>query len=537
MMKFINNRFGTEPARDWRALHYFNAYRIIISSLFVALIWIRQLPEPLGVYDARVFSITAHLYLAISVVIIFFINTRRAYLLQVSIQTFIDIVLITLMMYASNGLSSGFGMLLVITVAGCSLLSGRRIAIFFAALATIAVLGHELYVQFFLYYRTPNYTHAGLLGITFFITATLGYTLASRVARSEALVKQHAIELANLAQLNEYIVQRLQSGILVCDNSFVIRLYNESALTLLGVGNEINNRSLHDVSPELQNLLIKWLEGHEYQTVIFTPPSADVEIQASFTRHLTDTKFGILIFLEDVGVLRQRAQQMKLVSLGRLAASIAHEVRNPLGAVAHAGQLLSEAENIGQEENRLLHIINEQSKRVNTIIQNVEMISRRQPSLPQEIRIDKWLTEFVEEFVKNKSLTDDAIECKFNDPDITVKMDVSQFYQVLWNICENALRYSHGQKRILISCAIKSDTHRPYIDIRDFGSGMSKESEIHLFEPFFTTNTGGTGLGLYISRELCEANQASLSLVENTPDGCCFRISFPYHIRQQEFIQ
>ncbi len=527
IIPYITDRFAVESSRDWRALHYFNVYRIVITLLFVTLIWVRQLPEPLGVYDEKIFTIAAHTYLAFAILIVFTINTRRAYMLQVSSYTLIDIILITLMMYASNGLSSGFGMLLVITVAGCSLLSGRRIAIFFAALATIAVLGHELYVQFFLYYRTPNYTHAGLLGVTFFATATLGYVLAARIARSEALAIQHAIDLASLAQLNEYIVQRQQSGILVLDNNFTIRLHNQSALTLLGVGDEINNKSLQEVSNKLLGPLNSWLNGEGDKTVIFKPASGDMEIQASFTRHLTDTKFGILVFLEDVGVLHQRAQQLKLVSLGRLAASIAHEVRNPLGAVAHAGQLLSESNSVEIEEKRLLQIINEQTKRVNTIIQNVEMISRRQTPVPENIMIDNWLTEFVTEFIKTKSLDADSVECIVNNPDLIVRMDTSQLYQVLWNICENALRYSKGDKRIQITSAVKSDTHRPYIDIRDFGKGMNKESEMHLFEPFFTTDPGGTGLGLYISRELCEANQALLNLIENSDKGCCFRIIFP----------
>lgn len=522
---------------SWRALRYFNLYRILVALLFVGLIWIGQLPEPLGIYDQRLFTIAAHAYLLVAIIIAIIIKARLPrYKLQVAVQVFIDIVAISLMMYASNGLDSGFGMLLIIAVAGGSILCAGRIAILFAAIAALAVLGQEVYLQLFRYYPLPNYTHAGFLGMTFFATAILGHVLAARVEQSEALVLQHAVDLESLAQLNEIIVQRMQAGIIVLDDACQIRLANESARMLLGLPERILNRSIVEVAPEVGKSLKQWIDENGARNVIVKPVRGEADVQASFTQLKPDTRFGILIFLEDVALIRQRAQQIKLASLGRLAASIAHEVRNPLGAITHASQLLSEAGRIDDEGNRLIQIIMDQSRRVNTIVENVQHISRREPATLEIIEIKPWLEGFVQEFLSGNNLLRGKVRLLIQPDDILVRMDSSQLTQVLWNLVENAVRYSSGKILLEIHCGVKPDSQRAYIDIIDHGPGMDEDTVEHLFEPFFTTSANGTGLGLYIARELCEANQIALTLYRNSSSGCCFRIHFPHMQKQQEMI-
>lgn len=537
MTKAVTNPMVQTTVTSWRALQYFNLYRLLIALLFVGLIWIGQLPEPLGIYDQWLFAITAHGYLLAGLLIAVIIKARLPrYKLQVAVQVFIDIVAITLMMYASNGLDSGFGMLLIITVAGGSILCAGRIAILFAAIAALAVLGHEVYLQLFRYYPLPNYTHAGFLGITFFVTAILGHVLAARVEKSEALVQQHAVDLESLAQLNEVIVQRMQAGIIVLDDECHIRLANESARSLLGLPQHILNRLIAEVAPEIDKNLKKWLHEDGKRNVIVKPVRGEADVQVSFTQLKPETRFGILIFLEDVALMRQRAQQMKLASLGRLAASIAHEVRNPLGAITHASQLLSETGRIDAEGDRLLYIILEQSRRVNTIVENVQHISRREPSTQEIVVIKPWLEDFVQEFTAGNNLPQGKVRLAVQPEDIMVRMDPSQLNQVLWNLAENAVRYSSGKILLEIHCGIKPDSERAYIDIIDHGPGIAEDTAEHLFEPFFTTSTTGTGLGLYIARELCEANQIALTLYRNSNSGCCFRIHFPHMQKQQEMI-
>lgn len=521
----------------WNALTYFNFYRFLVAFLFAALIWVGQLPVPLGIYDKKLFSISVHFYLLFSISAQFFVRWRTPpYNYQVVIQVMTDIVFISLMMYASAGLNSGFGMLLIIVVAGGGLLSSGKIGILYAAMAAIAVLGQEAFAQLNRIDYPFNYTHAGILGITFFVTAFISQLLASRVYESEALAERRGADLHKLAQLNESIVQRLQSGILVIDGSLSIHLMNKSAQMLLGLGNDNNSVYIEELMPELARNVEKWKAGLGERSIIVRSGKTGIDLQASFIPLNLEEGFEILIYLDDVAQLRQQAQQMKLASLGRLTASIAHEVRNPLGAISHAGQLLSESRTMSEEERRLTAIIADHSKRVNNIIENIMSLNRREQAVPVIIDLTSWLKEFVDEFEYNHGMEKGAVSLSNRSDQILARMDPSQLHQVLWNLMENGTRYSKGMPMMNISSAISSETQRPYIDVIDHGTGIAPEYEEHLFEPFFTTESRGTGLGLYIARELCEANQASLNLYNNSPEGCCFRINFSYPDKQHAFM-
>ena len=258
-----------------------------------------------------------------------------------------------------------------------------------------------------------------------------------------------------------------------------------------------------------------------------------VDILVSFTGLGLQGTEGSLIFLEDAAATRQRAQQFKLVSLGRLAASIAHEIRNPLGAISHAAQLLSESSEHPDDNRRLTAIIQDHSQRVNAIVDNVLNLSRREASVPESFELSPWLERFVRELSARHALEDGDVLVSVTPADMQIRMDRSQLQQVLWNLCENALRYSRGRPRLELRCGLLVSSQRPFLDVIDHGPGISAQVEDNLFEPFFTTERTGTGLGLYIAAELCEANQASLGLYSNTAEGCCFRINFAPPARQQ----
>lgn len=515
------------PASAWRALQYFNLYRFLVGFLFVSLVWIGQLPAPLGDSNKLLFSISAHIYFFCACLFWFFINLKKpSYNLQVTGQVIFDICVISLMMYASAGLTSGFGMLLIIAVAGGSILSAGQIAILFAAVASLSVIFQELYIKLVLLREIPNYTHAALLGITFFITAILGHVLARRVRESEALARQSAADIEGLAGLNERIVQRLQFGVLVLDEHQKVRMYNEAAKTLLGGLDAAQPRSLASISPVVAAKLEEWLQEQAESTALIRSAPEGLDLQVTFMHLRPDTHYRILVFLDDMAAHRQRAQQMKLTSLGRLAASIAHEIRNPLGAISHASQLLAESEDMRREDQNLFHIITEHCRRVNAIIENVQKISKRQPAVPERIKVKSWLGDFVQGFINYHQLPPGAVSLAVANEIPYIYMDASQLRQVLSNLCENALRYSQGMPLIELKSGMRPETGRAYLDVIDHGPGIREDMAENLFEPFITSEYHGSGLGLYIARELCESNQAALTLYENSSAGCCFRITF-----------
>lgn len=520
---------GAEPAGAtvaWRPLRFLNLYRVVLSGLFTALALWGVAPKPLGESDSTLFAAVSVLYLLFSLASGFTIRWRwPAFPVQVVVQVGADIVAITLMMHASGGVTSGFGMLLVVAIAGGSLLIEGRIAILFAALATLAVLGQQFYAALHDPLPAANYTQAGMLGVAFFATAILGYVLARRVRASEALAARRSIDLANLAQLNEHIIQRMQSGILAIDPEGTVRLQNQSACVLLGLRPGSTGRPLGALAPELWKLLEFWQRVNAPSSHIFRPARGEVEVMASFASLGTDGKDGTLVFLQDASGMRQRAQQLKLASLGRLTASIAHEIRNPLGAISHASQLLAESTDFTTADARLNEIVRSNCQRVNAIVETVMQLSRRRAAAPEDLELPPWLDRFAEEFTVGAGRPADLLTVSPGPEGLTVRFDPEQLRQVLTNLCENAQRHAGEDARIELNADVDRESSRPYLDVMDNGPGIPEADMENLFEPFFTTRSDGTGLGLYIAREICEGNQAALRHVP-AESGCCFRVTF-----------
>ncbi len=512
------------------ALRFFNLYRVTLSGLFVLLVWNRNLPPPLGGYDGALFASTASLHFVLACLAQILVETRPAYYTaHVLGQVLLDIGAITVYMYASGGVGSGVGMLLAVSIALGALLTAGRTALFFAGVATSAVLLEEVFLWASAPIPMANYTHAGLLGTAFFTTALLGHVLAERLRASEALAAQRGADIEGLERLSERIVQRMRSGVLVIDAADRVRLANDAAIALLGREGPLPASPLSVLAPELSlHLANRQRRGPAAQLLRTGNRTTDLLISAA------DLGRGaLLVFIEDAAAIHQRAQRLKLGSLGRLAAGIAHEIRNPLSAISHAAQLLSESAARAEEDARLTRIIQGHSARVNRIVENVLAIGRREPSLPEAVAMGPWLSAFVTELKERMGLAQDSITVAVEPADMEAVMDRSQLHQVLWNLCENGLRVSRGTPALEFHAGIKPLAETPYLDIIDHGPGIPAEIAEAIFEPFVSGRPGGTGLGLYIAAELCECNQATLSLHANSPSGCCFRISFPHPQRQQ----
>jgi two-component system sensor histidine kinase PilS (NtrC family) len=447
------------------------------------------------------------------------------------LQIYIDIFTVSLFMHASGGVSSGFGMLLIVAIAGGSILTRGGVAMLFAATAALAVLGQQYYGWATGLFSTASYAHVGMLSAAFFATAYLTYNSARRIRVSEELAAEREVDLANLAQLNEHIIRRMQAGILAIDAQGHIRLMNRSAQQLLGVSRESGGRQLNHVLRGLAELMQEWRDDMSHATHMFRPDSTETNVMASFAAIGNQASDGVLVFLEDASGLAQRAQQLKLAALGRLAASIAHEIRNPLGAISHAGQLLDESSNLDKGDRRLTHMILDNVERMNAIIEDVLQLSRGKPAEPESVGLARWLDGFIADFVTTNVAAKDAISVHVEPPDLEVRFDPNQLRQVVWNLCENGLRHSNGDPSLELNAGLGERTRRPYLEVQDHGEGVPVEVEEQIFEPFYTTRADGTGLGLYLARELCEGNQASLNLMSGAVGGR-FRITFSHPSRQ-----
>ena len=514
-------------ARDvWFALRLFNLYRLIIAGLFAVMGLRGSLPPGFARVDATWLTGVAIAYLLGAGLLQFAIE-RRLYRFDRlrNLLALLDVVALGLFMHASGGASGGYGLLLVVALAGGCLVSGARTSVALAALASLVVLGETAFGQWARDYPLSAYTQAGLLGAALFATALLSNTLAGQVRRSEALAAERAEAIARLSQLNEHIVQRMRAGIVVLGADCSPVLVNAAARRMLG---EEDPKVLE---PALDEVWREWRWKRENRKTPLRLASGE-EVLAAFSPLGQGEGGDTLLFLEDAAETQQRAQQIKLASLGRLTMSIAHEIRNPLGAISQAAQLLAETPALAESDLRLAHIVVEQANRVNDIVKNVMSLGRRSNALAESFRLAAALSRISAQLCDRHSLQAKSILDETNEPGFTVRMDPGQFEQVLWNLCENGLRYSHQEPRLRFVYGTRRDSGRPFLDVIDSGPGMSAETASQAFEPFFTREREGTGLGLYLARELCEANQASLTLQAHGPEGCRFRILFAHPDRQ-----
>lgn len=513
--------YGISTRQAWRLLKIFFIYRLLSATVFVSLLLLPAGASLLDKYDAQLYQQTSLAYLAISLLLAPAIFRRLYDYTHLSqLLIFTDVIFITLLMHAGGGVTNGIGGLLAVSIAAAGVLVGGRCAMLFAAMASLAVLAEEVYALQTNSFNSAALNYSGLLGISFFTIGFLSVILSQRVEQSATLAKSHEQTIARLETLNRYIIQHLQSGIMIVDETQAIQLFNQSILRLLERQELPSN--LGAVSELLQQSFNAWRSNPEQDLAVFSL-STQEEIQVRFSQLAIDGESLHLLIFEDAALHHQRLQQSKLASLGRLTASIAHEIRNPLSAISHAGQLLSETPNLNPQEQRLTEIIQHHCLRVNKIIEDVLSLSRRNPSQKQKVSLDQWLPAYVQE--KNQYLPErpEIFGCIIHFSELNAYIDPGHLKQILDNLCANAMKYGEPEKgKITVEADyIAGD---PCIHIVDNGPGVSRENLHHLFEPFFTTSHQGTGLGLYISRELAELNQAELSYARRN-DKSCFTLS------------
>jgi two-component system sensor histidine kinase PilS (NtrC family) len=510
------------PVDFWRSLRYFNLYRLALASILVFFAGALGALLSLNARNLLLFFVASLVYAL--VVCLSFIPLRLRwprFTWQLAIQVCSDIVGLTVLSYANGGIQSSIGLLLLVSLAAAGLISRGRITLFFAAMASIATLLEHSYAVLSDDASAGLYVQAGLLCMAYFAVAWLAHTLAKYAVDSEQLAQRRGRDLVSMTEASRLVMRDMQDGVIVVDGHGAIMQMNQRAEQLLRKSTD-RGSMLADNFPVLFGQYALWKQTGAMNRDILL---LDVGLQARlrFVAIEQDAMHGAVIFLEDMQRVQAEAQQIKLAALGRLTANIAHEVRNPLSAISYATELMRE-DHVDAKQQRLLQIVLDNTQRINQIVQDVMQLNRRDRAQLEMFDVESMLRNFVEEFELAERLAHGIIVLGGRAGN-QIEFDRGHLRQVLWNLCGNALRYGSklpGSLRLATGVV----DGEMILDVTDDGPGVSAEQREKLFEPFFTTAPEGTGLGLYIAKELCEANGARLAYQSGEGQGACFRITF-----------
>jgi len=535
----LDDHFPLSSPSSPRLLRLYASYRLFLSSLLLWLVQFDFAPTYLGSDNPQLFALTATAYIGVNLISLplFYLKRWQPSETAQFAMLLIDIVAINLMTHASGGLAGSVGYLLMVTVAASATFLRTLLALSMVAIASFIPVSVSLSEFLLGNGDESGVVRSGIFGILLFATAVIFIFLTKRLTTVQALAKTEAQAATRLQQLNDLVINKMLTGIVVFDRAFRIEQLNERATLLLGSvdGQKLLARddSLTQL-PTLVNYYRNWVANPHRQLPTYQAPSSDIPLQISFSEIIGDSVRDTIMFVEDARTLSQHAQQLKNSSLGQLTSSIAHEVRNPLGAISHAAQLLNESR-LAEQDQQLVDVVLRHSTRVDKLVRDILQLSRQKTPQIEITNIYENCLLSKTQLEESNQFDNPCIEIDNSAQSVCAPFDSSQLQQVLTNLLENALRHSELKSDVpwaAIKFDYQQDMDLAMLKVYDRGSGVSSENRNKIFEPFFTTENQGTGLGLYIARELCEINFATLSYVYRGPSEHYFQIVFSDSAKQ-----
>ena len=521
------NNYPLPEALTRRVVGYLNVFRVFISVALIFAFYAEVLITPLVMDQGAIAGTILLSYFIMAGFMVFEAGRQSArpfFLAQISVFT--DVLFLSILLFIFGGVESGMAILLIFASASAAILLPLRIALFLSSLVVLAFIGEALAGMLLRNESQTDLIQAGLYGTTTFVITIMVSLLSYWLKDYRLIAEKQAAELTRLEQINDLIIRRMRSGVLAVDSDRQIQLMNESAWFLLG-SPPVQRKILAEIAPGLDEALAKWRNDPSHEIATVTLQASQATILSRFVSLPGKTRIRTLIFLEDNDVVSQRALEMSANSLAQLSGSIAHEIRNPLAAISHAAQLLAESEEIVDADVRLIDIIHNQSLRMNGIIENILQLSRREKSRPDIFELTGWLHELSLEAESTMPAITLELEIGSSESETLVLFDRSQLHQALWQLLENALRHAGRDDEppnVVLRMKHTPETGYCIISVEDNGPGIPQEQITRIFEPFFTTHKQGSGLGLYISRQLCEVNQAELTVDSTLGKGTSFHL-------------
>ena len=525
----------------WNSLRYLAVARLLIAGILSAVVppYVKRFEIGL-LQNVALFFATAAAYVIFAFLALLIVaKVRRRFTVQLWVHVLMDFIFLGVLVFAAGGPRSGFGLLLVAPVAGAAILVSLRSALFIAATASIILLAQSLALASRDETSDPGFFAAAVTGIVLFSISAIVNRLARRLAIEEARAKQRGDDLRNQLLVNQLVIAELTDGVVIFSSDGKARVMNRAAHQMLGgqlsssgPANPGMGSTLSGFMPSgpawdvIAQQLGQWQSNGQSNAFsvdvnllrdsgLGNSDNTSRRVRMRFLSTqgaiVTQGRGDVVLVMEDLDRIEDQAQQLKLASMGRLSASIAHEIRNPLGAIRHANSLLAEslAKDAIPARMRLAGIVEDNTVRINRIIEDVLSIARRDRAAPEDIDLATFFESFLPEFTAQHKVRGERLDVQLESIK-PIRFDENQLRQLMVNLLINALRYSTDT-----AASVKIEwrdvgTDSLELSVRDNGPGLPESMLPHLFEPFMTTESRGTGLGLYLARELCHANAATI---------------------------
>lgn len=522
--------FFKVESNPWSQLQLYNLYRLVLAgALLLVGLTEHLLPDPFIIYPGLFNQVMAAFTVIVIVENIFAYMQWPRFTIQLYLNSVTDIVTLLAIMYASGGVSYGLGILLILPVITPNLFQPSQFSLFLTAITVILLISIEMSLQS----KGENFqelSRTGFLALFMMLSSWLANSWSTQAYKTATLARKRGLDLASMSQLNQSILDHIQTGVIVLEDSRTIKHMNQSAMSIFGLPKQWRDEPLINFAPELDAWFRYWNDNHRPKVMSYDiNHQGTTSLKARISQLGTKRNGTSLIYLQNTHEEKEQLQDMKLASLGQLTASIAHEIRNPLGSISYAAQLMEEAGNLNEEDAHMNQIILSNAKRTDVIIDNVLNLSKRKNPKRINLRLKLWLETFYEDFIAQNKLSEDQVSLFVDPENIEVTFDPDHLHQILWNLSRNAVKYAKEDPKDLmlqIQVSIPAHTSDVILSHIDNGKGISEQMQQRLFEPFSTSGKKGIGLGLFMSRELAQANGASLEYEKLASDGSCFRLGF-----------
>lgn len=453
------------------------------------------------------------------------------------IQIAWDLLFVTALILLTGGVESVFSFAYLLVIVSASFLLSLRMTVL-AAAAAVVMFGGILDLQFFNYLDHIGLTRSVsdrtffstlfVHSVAFFLSAGLSGTLADRWRKSEAQLQRKTIDFAELEKLNRTILAHINSGLVLVSPEEEILSYNRAASEITGLSlPDVYGRLMPDIFPELlgsASLADGPVTRSEGKFVKNNGKSIVLGFATTPVKGSHGEDVGTLVTFQDLTQLKQIEEDLKrsdrLAAVGRLAASMAHEIRNPLASISGSVQLLLENSQKNEEEESLMNIVVNEADRLNGLLTNFLHFAKPKPPEKEDVIIAELFDELILLLKADKRFS--SVEIKANClKDIVLSVDSQQIQKALWDLAINAAEAMQGEGALRFTVV---ESNPSTIIVEDSGPGVSDTVRQRIFEPFFSTKEKGTGLGLASVYSVVEAHGGKISVSRSSLGGARFSL-------------